>query len=66
MPLYNYQCEQCQSEFTELRRCSEMDAAIECPECGNRETRRTLSCFAVGVETSSPTITSPKGNSPIH
>ena len=38
MPIYSYHCEQCQTEFTELRRCSEMDAPIDCPECGGRET----------------------------
>ena len=39
MPIYSYHCEQCQTEFTELRRCSEMDAPIDCPECGGRESQ---------------------------
>ncbi|MFL2749990.1 MAG: FmdB family zinc ribbon protein [bacterium] len=31
MPIYSYHCEQCQTEFTELRRCSEMDAPGRLP-----------------------------------
>ena len=50
MPLYEYQCLQCTSGFTELRRCAEIDSQINCPECGSRETKRTISSFAVGGE----------------
>ena len=58
MPLYEYQCLQCTSGFTELRRCAEMDSKIDCPECGSRETKRTISSFAIswvsaGVESDS-------------
>ncbi|MBC8258265.1 MAG: zinc ribbon domain-containing protein [SAR324 cluster bacterium] len=53
MPLYDYQCQQCSSGFTELRRTTEMDASIDCPECGSRDTQRTLSSFAVGGSSSS-------------
>ena len=52
MPLYDYHCQQCESGFTELRRASEMDSPINCPECGSRETSRSLSCFSVGGTTS--------------
>jgi putative FmdB family regulatory protein len=48
MPLYEYQCLQCTSGFTELRRCAEMDSQIDCTECGSHETKRTISSFAVG------------------
>ena len=48
MPLYEYQCQQCTNGFTELRRGSEMDTQIDCPECGSRETIRSISSFAVG------------------
>ena len=53
MPLYDYQCQQCKSGFTELRRSSEIDSPINCPECGSMETIRALSCFSVGGTTSS-------------
>ena len=52
MPLYDYNCQQCESGFTELRRTSEMDSPISCPECNSTETRRSLSCFSVGGTTS--------------
>ena len=50
MPLYDYKCQQCTNGFTELRRSSEMDTQIDCPECGGRETRRSISSFAVVAE----------------
>ncbi|HBL55143.1 MAG TPA: zinc ribbon domain-containing protein [Candidatus Lambdaproteobacteria bacterium] len=48
MPLYEYRCQQCKSGFTELRRSSEMDSQIDCPECCSRETQRSISSFTVG------------------
>ncbi|MBS1256412.1 MAG: hypothetical protein MAG581_02235 [Deltaproteobacteria bacterium] len=60
MPLYDYQCGQCESGFTELRRSSEMDSPISCPECGSRETRRSVSSFAVGGSASGmPSVCAP-------
>ena len=55
MPIYEYQCLRCTSGFTELLRYSEIDSLIDCPECGSRETKRTISSFAVGG--SSATVT---------
>ena len=52
MPLYDYHCQQCECGFTELRRTSEMDSPISCPDCGSMENRRSLSCFSVGVTSS--------------
>ncbi len=47
MPLYDYHCENCRTDFTELRKSSEMDQPIACPECGSAHTHRELSGFAV-------------------
>ena len=58
MPLYDYHCQQCESGFTELRRTSEMDSPINCPECGSMETSRSLSCFSVGGTTSGLAVAS--------
>ena len=52
MPLYDYHCKQCESVFTELRKFSEMDTPISCPECGSMGTHRSLSCFSVGSPSS--------------
>jgi putative FmdB family regulatory protein len=34
MPLYEYRCEKCQIVFAELRKLSEREDPIECPQCG--------------------------------
>lgn len=47
MPLYDYHCENCRTDFTELRKSAEMDQPIACPECGSSQTHRELSGFAV-------------------
>jgi putative FmdB family regulatory protein len=49
MPLYEYQCSDCETCFDALRAMSEADAPIACPNCGGEETRRMISLFsAVG------------------
>jgi putative FmdB family regulatory protein len=48
MPLYNYQCTDCQSAFTELRKASERDNSIVCPKCSSAQTKRGLTGFAIG------------------
>lgn len=49
MPIYEYECQSCQDNFSELRRMSEMDTSIECPQCGSNDAQRKLSHFAVGA-----------------
>ena len=49
MPLYEYHCVECMSNFSELRNNSEMDLEIDCPECGSSKTKRFFSCFTVGA-----------------
>ncbi len=63
MPLYNYHCKKCNFEFTELRRVSEIDDPIDCPECGVSHTQRMLTGFAVGAVSTGPTTSQP-ANSP--
>ena len=55
VPLYDYHCQQCDSSFTELRRTTELDSPINCPECGSMKTSRSLSCFSVGGRNSALT-----------
>jgi len=38
VPIYDYNCEQCGS-FTELKKMSESDMAVDCPSCGNASDR---------------------------
>jgi putative FmdB family regulatory protein len=48
MPLYEYRCKACGRTFEQLRRMSEADRGVECPECQSPEVQRQLSSFATG------------------
>lgn len=45
MPLYEYHCDTCDSEFTKRRPIKEADAPQQCPECEGEEVTRKLSLF---------------------
>ena len=47
MPLYEYQCADCDTVFETLRPIVKADAPIECSNCGSKETSRMLSVFAM-------------------
>jgi putative FmdB family regulatory protein len=49
MPLYEFQCTECDSSFEELVRASAAVTEVECPECGSRHVRRKVSTFASKV-----------------
>ncbi len=44
MPIYEYQCQACGTDFEELVRSA--DDAPPCPECGAEQVGRKLSVFA--------------------
>jgi putative FmdB family regulatory protein len=46
MPMYEYRCKGCGRTFEQLRRMSEADRGVECPECRSEEVVRELSTFA--------------------
>jgi putative FmdB family regulatory protein len=48
MPLYEYRCKACGRTFEQLRRMSEADRGVECPECRSEDVQRVLSTFATG------------------
>ena len=52
MPLYEYKCEKCETEFFELRNMSEREEPIACPDCGG-EGRIMISTFAKGGQSES-------------
>jgi putative FmdB family regulatory protein len=45
MPLYEYHCDACDSEFEKRRAIKDADAPIECPECESAEVTRKVSLF---------------------
>ena len=49
MPMYEYRCDTCGKSFEQLRRLSDADTDLECPDCRSRNVRRTLSTFATGA-----------------
>ena len=59
MPLYNYHCNKCNFEFTELRRFSEIDDPIDCLECGFSHTQRMMTGFAIGAVSTGQTTSQP-------
>ena len=44
MPIYEYQCPECNSKFELLCRMSESDDAAECPDCKG-SAKRTIAAF---------------------
>ena len=46
MPLYEYECQDCLIVYEQLRRMSEADEGLECPECHSTHIERQLSTFA--------------------
>lgn len=48
MPMYEYRCKACGRSFEQLRRMSEADRGVACPECRSEEVQRVLSTFATG------------------
>ena len=46
MPVYEYQCQQCDKRFELLRPMSQIDAPVACPRCASTDARRAISVFA--------------------
>lgn len=51
MPLYEFQCNKCESEFEELVLSSKPEAlaTVACPECGSRKVTKKVSTFASSI-----------------
>lgn len=49
MPIYEYQCKECQRRFELLRAYGQKDAEAACPACGATRATRQLSVFAAPV-----------------
>jgi putative FmdB family regulatory protein len=61
MPIYEYVCEKCATEFEALVRS---DTVPECPACHSPELKKVLSVFATGSSTPerSPVAAGPCGS----
>lgn len=47
MPLYEYICSKCGTDFEKMVRFSEADQSQACPECQSPDTRKKISRIAV-------------------
>lgn len=63
MPLYEYQCPDCEQTFDKLARFSEADKIPVCPNCGGNNSQKKISAGAV-IGTSSSGSFSSSGNAP--
>ena len=50
MPLYEYLCENCQSDFTLLQSTNTIKEETTCSECGSKNTRHRFSSFAAKIQ----------------
>jgi len=46
MPIYEYQCNQCQAEFNELILDMKNDIQVKCKKCGSNDLTRLMSGFS--------------------
>ncbi len=68
MPLYEYFCQQCKTNWEELRNYSQADSNLSCPVCSSDDVRRLISkanAFSSGTSlySSSSNCSSCSGNS---
>ena len=43
MPIYEYRCRKCGEKFESFRAISANDDNVECPKCGQKDSRRIIS-----------------------
>lgn len=48
MPIFEYECRECQEIFESLQLSRSREEDTECPRCGSEQTERVVSTFATG------------------
>ena len=46
MPIYEYECNNCDSAFELVRSINDDDKDLKCPKCGSSEVKKILSAFS--------------------
>jgi len=66
MPLYEFHCSKCKTDFEELVLSSRPEAlaAVACPECGSRKVTKKVSTFASSISGGSSTRASASSCAP--
>ena len=49
MPIYEYQCSNCNYRFALLEPIGSPENGRECPKCGSRQSKRTISPFSTSA-----------------
>lgn len=49
MPIYEYTCQDCHSQFEEFVRSMTAAIEVKCPECGSAHTKKGWSLFGLGA-----------------
>ncbi len=55
MPIFEYQCKTCETNFEVLQRTNDDNKSPKCPDCGTQNTKKRLSAFAA-KGTRKPTV----------
>ncbi|NLI32506.1 MAG: zinc ribbon domain-containing protein [Deltaproteobacteria bacterium] len=53
MPIYEYECKKCRSEFEALVRNCEDEKKMLCPQCQSQDVVRIMSCFSTASRSGS-------------
>ena len=56
MPIYEYQCQECENRFEVLQRMGEGADGLQCPECDSEEVDKQFSTFAASSDSSTPSF----------
>lgn len=62
MPIYEYECTNCEEKFELLRNINDSDKSIKCPCCNKQAAKRVFSVFGT-ASSSSDCVPSPTGGS---
>ena len=46
MPIFEYHCEECATDFEVLQRTRDTNEPPKCPSCGAQDTKKRFSAFA--------------------
>ncbi len=49
MPMYEFMCAECESEFETLVQSAEAASSVECPKCSSGKVHKKLSLFGVAA-----------------
>jgi putative FmdB family regulatory protein len=54
MPIYEYRCKECATDFEDLIRNAADEEALRCPECGSPDCTRQMSTFGLAGSVRKP------------